>query len=324
MVCQTRSKAKRQAEQQKTRQTRSKTAKQQQTTSTAPGLICQQTRKRNKKRNVLGAAHATKERTRKQTSFNHLPTEIRLMIWEEFVRTPRIIHIDFLSRPMQAIRGYTCRFESVNWHPRESEQVCPLLGVSRESRYVALKEPFIHFGIQYPALKQTQFSSYHSIARTFSIRSRDIVFFDNAESLPAHSCWKNGNAEKIANVMIGLDVSLINYKNLDAIPCWFYVFETGYRLIEKLYNKERLQRFYCLIQDYTNATTDKAKRYSLDNIRELTPERLNKFPGRKRDLTRWLQEYDTYLSNWPRWSLYFKSEDIIPLKKLWKNVSVVG
>ncbi|KAI1736255.1 hypothetical protein F4680DRAFT_452039 [Xylaria scruposa] len=293
MVCQTRSKAKRQAEQQNTRQTR--------------------------KRNVLGAARATKKRTRKLTSFNRLPTEIRLMIWEEFVRTPRIIHIDFLSRPTEATRGYTCRFESIRWRQTKSEQVCPLLGVSRESRYVALKEPFIHFGIEYPALQRTQFRSDNLIARTFSIRSRDIVFFDNSESLPSQYFWGQGNAANIANVMIGLDVSLINYKNLDAIPSWLQVFKSGWCLTyERLHTKECLQRIYCLLRDSSNTTTDKLQHCSLDSIRELTPEMLSNFPGRKKDLTRWLEEYDTFPSSNDR-SVFFTTAEIIAFKKLWKN-----
>ncbi|RYC58251.1 hypothetical protein CHU98_g7968 [Xylaria longipes] len=47
------------------------------------------------------------------TTFDSLPTEIRLMIWEEFVRIPRIIHID-TRNGTKAGRGFACYLESMD------------------------------------------------------------------------------------------------------------------------------------------------------------------------------------------------------------------
>ncbi|KAI8948527.1 hypothetical protein F4801DRAFT_556474, partial [Xylaria longipes] len=47
------------------------------------------------------------------TTFDSLPTEIRFMIWEEFVRIPRIIHID-TRNGTKAGRGFACYLESMD------------------------------------------------------------------------------------------------------------------------------------------------------------------------------------------------------------------
>ena len=45
------------------------------------------------------------------------------MIWEEFIRMPRIIHIDVLNKLTPAARGYTCSFEAHGPSYEKSEQV---------------------------------------------------------------------------------------------------------------------------------------------------------------------------------------------------------
>ncbi|KAI0530398.1 hypothetical protein GGR58DRAFT_524586 [Xylaria digitata] len=299
--------------------------------ATTPDVIYLRTKRRYKKRAVRATADTTKKRTRKRTSqfahvptsFNHLPAEIRLMIWEEFVRTPRIIRIDMANKPTQADLGYTCIFESVTSYPTKSEQVCPLLGVCHESRYVALKEPFIHFRVEYSALQRKRFSVDNYIRRNLSIRSHDIVFFYNSESLLLQYMYKRGNTASIANIMIDLDVSRVDYKNLEAVPCWKEMFSLGNRLVRDLGNKECLKSIYCLFRDSTDLTLDEPHQYDLDNIQELTRKRLSQFPKYRENLRKWLQEYAIFprtLNGYTVWS----SEDLTLVRNVWKNISVVG
>lgn len=56
------------------------------------------------------------------TTFNSLPTEIRLMIWEEFVRTPRVIRVDLYNLDVKPNRGFSCYFGPGRAHAK-SEQV---------------------------------------------------------------------------------------------------------------------------------------------------------------------------------------------------------
>ncbi|KAK5625748.1 hypothetical protein RRF57_001464 [Xylaria bambusicola] len=337
MVCQTRSKVRQQAEKCDIRQTRQK-GKRQQNTDTTPDVVYLRTvrvaagspNRRAPKRASKQAVKRTKKRRsqapRVPTSFNHLPTEIRLMIWEEYVRTPRIIRIDVLSEsPTKAEQGYTCQFRWDEYQGK-SEQVCPLVGVNRESRYVALhalKESLIHFTMSVTIEKPKRFQAAVSIRRTFSIRSHDVVFFDNSGSPILKRVWFNGSSSRVANIMVDLDVSDINYKSYDAIPRWRKMFAMARDLTTYLGNGEHLQSIYCLMQDRTHPASDKTLPYTIDYVQELTPERSNRFPRERRgDLLQWLQEFDIYphTIDEPFQATFYLGEDDAAVRAAWKNV----
>ncbi|KAI0971115.1 hypothetical protein F4678DRAFT_433773 [Xylaria arbuscula] len=339
MVCQTRSRAKQRAEQQveqprSIRQTRSRT-KQQHITGTTAHTTDQSTVERADQR-ILGAVEdALKGQSRKRapkqapeypeppqkqprksapkgtTTFNLLPTEIRLMVWEEFVRTPRIIRVDTLN-PTKPGRGLTCHFPS---QYGKVEQVCPLLGVNRESRYVALKEePFIHFDITIPLFPRRRFHK-HTITRRFAIRSRDILFIDGSDSWTARHLWTSRGSQTIANVMIDLDASPINYERGSLGPGWSEVFQDAEAICWTFRNWDHLQNLYCLMRD---PETDKSRPFELDDIHTLTASR---FPKQKKALERWLYEFSKY----PQTSIgvgTYTSPEWATMKKAWKNVSL--
>lgn len=74
-----------------------------------------QTRSRTKRKTTIKAMAGA-------TTFNSLPTEIRLMIWEEFVRTPRVIRVDLYNLDVKPNRGFSCYFGPGRAHAK-SEQV---------------------------------------------------------------------------------------------------------------------------------------------------------------------------------------------------------
>ncbi|KAI1749951.1 hypothetical protein F4782DRAFT_287176 [Xylaria castorea] len=252
------------------------------------------------------------ETTAGATTFNSLPTEIRLMIWEEFVRIPRIIHIDIRGHENKAGRGFDCRFESCTYGGSgiKSEQVCPLVGVNHESRCVALKEPLMHFDIRAPVSKRKRFQKERTV-RFFAVRSHDILFFGGSESWALWYFLGSGQAKNIANIMIDLDVRLINYQKAKATPNWRALFDTGATLTGRIHNRECLKNFYCLTW---NPTINEERHFELDDLRGLTPEQ---FPGYRKDLERWLEEFRSFLGTCPESSEYFKT-----LREVWRNVTV--
>ncbi|KAI0517886.1 hypothetical protein F5B22DRAFT_645592 [Xylaria bambusicola] len=319
MVCQTRSQARQQAEKRDTRQT-------QQDGNTTPDIVYPRTvrvaARSPKGRGRKRAPKQTKKRNqapRVPPSFNHLPTEIRVMIWEEYVRTPRIIRIDVLKEtPTKAEQGYVVRFRADEYQGK-SEQVCPLVGVNRESRYVALhamKESLIHFTVSCNIEKPKRFQPTSSIRRNFSIRSHDVVFFENSGSSTFRRMWLYGDTPRITNVMVDLDVSDINYMSNDAIPQWEDMFEMAQHLTKELKNKEHLQNIYCLMRN------DKTLLYGIDSVQELTPERLYLFPKeREGDLLQWLQEFDIFLQAVDHGTIrLFYAQDFNAVRTVWKNV----
>ncbi|KAI0549344.1 hypothetical protein F4679DRAFT_584692 [Xylaria curta] len=235
-------------------------------------------------------------------TFNSLPTEIRLLIWEEFVRIPRIIHIDALNHD-KTDHGFTCYFyppirsEACNWRrpansigrrPAKSEQVCPLLGVNKESRWVALKLPLIHLEFHLPVPLRRQFQE-REICHLFAIRSHDILFFENSEYLAMDAFHSLLRVNNVANIMIDLDVRLINYQAAYATPDWTELFVIALSLVVEILPEQEstkcLKNFYCL----TRSPTAEAKtRFELDDLRELDPKQ---FPEHERDLERWLDEF---------------------------------
>ncbi|KAI0189702.1 hypothetical protein EV127DRAFT_495649 [Xylaria flabelliformis] len=244
-------------------------------------------------------------------TFNSLPTEIRLMIWEEFVRIPRIIHIDLFNPGDEENRGLTCVFESHRqFGYTKSEQLCPLLGVNHESRYVALKGPLIHLELHIPTPQRKYFQA-ERIPRFFAIRSHDVLFFENSESWTRSQISVRQNARNVANVMIDLDVHSINYRNANATPEWSMLFEAGSNLTSLLSNRQSLKNFYCL----TRSPAAKGKTgFGFDDLRELAPEH---FPRYKTDLERWLEEFRSFPGNMWGWNSEFRR-----LKEIWRNVAM--
>ncbi|KAI0909134.1 hypothetical protein F4823DRAFT_449944 [Ustulina deusta] len=265
-----------------------------------------QTRSRTRRKTTIEAVAGA-------TTFNSLPTEIRLMIWEEFVRRPRIIHIDLYNIGVKSDRGFSCYFQSTTCYPRKkSEQVCPFLGVNHESRYVALKEPLIHLDIAFPVLPRKRFRPDY-IRCLFAIRSHDIVFFDGVESWVFNHMWIHNHptANNIANIMIDLDIHHINYRNPDATPCWQEMFTAGEFLVNTLGNTERLESFYCLTR---GPIAREHGHFELDDLCGLAP---GQFPGYKQNLKTWLKEFREFRGYPTIFENQFKA-----VKKAWKNVSV--
>ncbi|KAI0866645.1 hypothetical protein F4860DRAFT_458002, partial [Xylaria cubensis] len=288
-------------------QTRSKTRQKPITFNSR--LMPYQTRSKTRQKpitfNSLPIPYQTKSKTRQKLAaravadpitFNSLPTEIRLMIWEEFVRIPRIIHIDLLNPGDEENRGLTC--------------LCPLLGVNHESRYVALKGPLIHIELHIPTPQRKYFQA-ERIPRFFAIRSHDVLFFENSESWTRSQISVRQNARNVANVMIDLDVHSINYRNANATPAWSALFEDGSHLTSLLSNRQSLKNFYCL----TRSPAAKGKTgFGFDDLRELAPEH---FPRYKTDLERWLEEFRSFPGNMWGWRSDFRT-----LKEIWRNVAM--
>ncbi|KAI0816500.1 hypothetical protein GGR55DRAFT_627191, partial [Xylaria sp. FL0064] len=324
MFYQTRSMTRQQAEQGSIRQTRSRARQQQQggpqlrpqprIVRTAAATRKENSQKRANQR-VTGATAGVANSPRRKSAqkppltFNLLPPEIRLMIWEEFVRTPRIIHIDVL-RAFPVVRGYSWSTFS---NRGKREQVCPLLGVNHESRRVALKEPLIQFDIQYPLSPRKRLHEDFA-RRYFAIRSHDIVFFKNSESMSRIYMWTT-TAENIVNVMFDQDITQIIHEEPDAPPRWSSMFRDAQSLIRQLKNLDHMQNLYCLTWD---PAADNTEHFDMDNLQEFTPE---SFPEHKEALQKWLLEFDTYpMPTTNLISLYY--ENFRALRNLWKNVTL--
>ncbi|KAI1273622.1 hypothetical protein F5Y07DRAFT_250798 [Xylaria sp. FL0933] len=324
MFYQTRSMTRQQAERGSIRQARSRAGQQQRggrQLRTQPRIVktAAATKKVNSQKRanqrVTGAAAGVADSPRRKSAqkppltFNLLPPEIRLMVWEEFVRTPRIIHIDVLQA-FPVVPRYSW---SIFSNCGKREQVCPLLGVNHESRRVALKEPLILFDIQYPVSPRKRLHE-DSTRRYFAIRSHDIVFFKNSESLPRHYMWTCA-AENIANVMFDQDITQIIQGEPDASRRWLSMFKDAQSMIRQIRNLDHLQNLYCLTWD---PAADNPGHFDLDNLQELTPE---SFPEHKEAFQSWLFEFDTFpmLTRGPN-DLF--GDNFGPLKKAWKNVTL--
>ncbi|KAI1351579.1 hypothetical protein F5Y01DRAFT_110084 [Xylaria sp. FL0043] len=324
MFYQTRSMTRQQAEQGSIRQTRSRARQQQQggrQLRPQPRIFktAAATRKLNSQKRasqpVTGAAAGVTNGPRRKSAqkppltFNLLPLEIRLMVWEEFVRTPRIIHIDVLQA-FPVVCGYSWSMFS---RCGKREQVCPLLGVNHESRRVALKEPLIQFDIQYPVSPRKRLHEDFA-RRYFAIRSHDIVFFKNSESLSRHYMWTY-TAQNIVNVMFDQDITQIIHGEPDAPRRWLPMFTDAQGLIRQLKNLDHLQNLYCLTWD---PAADEPEHFDLDNLQELTPK---SFPKHKKALQRWLFAFDTFPIPTRSPDNIF-CDDFAALKKVWKNVTL--
>ncbi|KAI0544736.1 hypothetical protein F4679DRAFT_563636 [Xylaria curta] len=259
------------------------------------------------------------------TVFNCLPTELRNMIWEEFVRTPRIIVIGDLScvdaRDVEA-RGPPPSIE-IDGRPRE--QTCPLLRVSRESRRVALREPLLLFSLQYPM----QYSMLFGI-RHFGIRRHDVLYF---EAAPLYRMMAEGDTDKITNIILNTDTRLLyksGHRQQHAELEWDWVIQCALILIRELRNEQCLKNMYCLIRDsYRQHWWWMEETFlELNDLREIDPDQFLKsepnldwYQRCEGHLKWWLHQFREVPENLNFWHLYpGQREFTSTVLKRWKNV----
>ncbi|KAI8944555.1 hypothetical protein F4801DRAFT_205309 [Xylaria longipes] len=213
------------------------------------------------------------------TVFSNLPTELRLMIWEEFVRTPRIIRIDQTGKYDKKHREGQFTIE-INGLVRE--QACPLLGTCRESRSVTVKSILLFtIGSTDPTI-----SPYIEV-RHFAITSCDIAFFSGSTT-GFYNIDAQGETNKIANIMLGESVRAI-YGNTDSSESiWANWLSFGYsalRLSQKLGNRQYLENIYGLVHR-TNIDTGAVERFEMDELCGFVPSLP---PEYRRGVADWLK-----------------------------------
>ncbi|KAI1734659.1 hypothetical protein F4680DRAFT_453683 [Xylaria scruposa] len=211
------------------------------------------------------------------TGFGKLPAELRLMIWEEFTRTPRIIRID------QSGKWDTKHREgqlAIKIDGTIREQVCPLLGVCRESRIVATKSMLL-FTISNDA---EVYYGDRKGDRHFAIRSCDIVFFSGYKMRYNNFCGR-GDADKIANIMMGAPVR--TSESMWSI--WLEFAWECFCLVECLGNQEHLEKTYGLLHE--NKDNGAVNHFNMDDMSEFIP---NYPPEYKRDMEDWLEHGNTF------------------------------
>ncbi|KAI0543766.1 hypothetical protein F4679DRAFT_590157 [Xylaria curta] len=213
------------------------------------------------------------------TGFGRFPAELRLMIWEEFTRTPRVIRID------QSGKWDTKHREgqfAIKINGIIREQACPLLGVCHESRHVAMKSMLL-FTISNDA--EVHDGDYVG-DRHFAIRSCDIVFFSGPSTRYKSLCGR-GDTDKIANIMMGAHARTIRDSTDTAESMWKIWLEfavKGFCLVKRLGNKEHLKKTYGLLHEDINSGA--VKHFGMDDLGEFVP---NYPPEYKRCMTAWLE-----------------------------------
>ncbi|KAI0858190.1 hypothetical protein F4860DRAFT_517091 [Xylaria cubensis] len=211
------------------------------------------------------------------TGFGNLPTELRLMIWEEFTRTPRVIRTDQTGK--QDTKHREGQF-AIKINGIFREQVCPLLGVCRESRSVAMKSKLLLFTIGNVA-------NAGSIGdRHFAIRSYDIVFFSCSE-MRFEDLRMQGDTDKIVNIMMGEPVhpiagSIDSFKSMWS--SWVAFAFRGLCLVERLGNNEHLKKTYGLV--HQRNYRGEVKHFDMDDLSEFVP---NPPPDYSRYMAGWLE-----------------------------------
>ncbi|KAI1751611.1 hypothetical protein F4782DRAFT_180591 [Xylaria castorea] len=199
------------------------------------------------------------------TGFNKLPTELRLMIWEEFARTPRVIRIDLNGTWNKKHREGQF---VIKINDRVREQACPLLGVCHESRSVAEKSMLL-FTIGSRDIRKI----FSTGDRHFAIRSRDIVFFSGSR-MGFGDIFVQGDTDKIANIMLGGrrsdiygDVGIESSERIWAN--WLAFGYSGLRLAQYLGNRRHLEGIYGLV--HGNKHTGAVRCFDMDDLCEFGP-----------------------------------------------------
>ncbi|KAI0204469.1 hypothetical protein F4808DRAFT_474981 [Astrocystis sublimbata] len=205
------------------------------------------------------------------TAFSHfasLPLELRLMIWEEFVRTPRVIYFIIDSAPSQPSPGYQPspgfqpdpRF-TIRVNGTKYEQACPLLRVNRESRHTAMKNTlFFSIGIRDYNHRTGRFSDI----RHFVFRRCDAVYFDyrDLEAIGAQTAkMRYGDTDKITNIIIGARPEVVMATN----TMGFIV--DLLHILQLLKNIQSLESIRFLILRHSQHPS-----FELDDLLELSPK----------------------------------------------------
>ncbi|KAI0449442.1 hypothetical protein F5B21DRAFT_48680 [Xylaria acuta] len=227
------------------------------------------------------------------TNFGTLPTELRLMIWEEFARTPRIIRIDQTGKYDKQHREGQFAIE-IDGLVRE--QACPLLGVCRESRSVAMKSMLL-----FTIGSRDRIRALYMDDRHFAIRSCDIVFFSGS-SMGFQDIEPQGETNKIANIMLGAVICEIHGGTDSSESIWANWLAFGYsalRLTQHLGNRQHLERIYGLVHENNNP--GEVKPFEMDQLRGFVPSQP---PEYRRGLADWLKrafldKYDWDLMSQP-------------------------
>ncbi|KAI1176102.1 hypothetical protein F4777DRAFT_547816 [Nemania sp. FL0916] len=189
------------------------------------------------------------------TLFSLLPPELRLIVWEQFARIPRIIKVSGNRE-----RDWESKGANITIDGALREQACPLLAVNRESRYIALKD-LLFFQMKH---------------RAYAFRQWDVIFlcqqFDGFNDYDIQ-----GDARKIANLMRGTrfcghDKLMLGY---DEQVRQFHHCTT--KDITKLGNKYKLQNYYCLVGDSVEGVD--IPPFQMDDIGELDTSRPIRYPG---------------------------------------------
>ncbi|KAJ2987285.1 hypothetical protein NUW58_g4592 [Xylaria curta] len=207
--------------------------------------------------------------------FNRLSPEVRLMIWEEFILTPRIIRIDLTTKYDKKHRKgqLSIKIDGVT-----REQVCPLLGVCYESRQAALKSLLLFTSRYGSGL------IYQHCCRHFAIRSWDIVFFSGSK-FSFRDLHTEGDTETIGNIMLGASAPLLQGGYASRRLKWSIFGGSAWNLVRGLNNIHNLKNIYCLVH---NSYTSALPVFDLDRIGELDPD---KFPDCKEKLVEWVTDF---------------------------------
>ncbi|KAI1735622.1 hypothetical protein F4680DRAFT_434597 [Xylaria scruposa] len=262
------------------------------------------------------------------TVFNRLPTELRLMIWEEFVRTPRIICIGEMGwvEVMVVDRRFSIEIDG-----RTREQTCPLLRVNRESRCVALREPLLLFSLQYPlntdpfTRRSTQ-NDRGTGVRHFGIRSCDVLFIHGDFNYALYEMTVEGDTDKIANVIFNIDAKPI-LRSFDLTftdpPEWDWVISLGLRLLRTFRNEQYLKNMYCLMRNEDREDSKEERKLpplELNDLRDLVPSQFRLF---ERQFAWWLRRFHELPKSLDEWRRYpERREDISKVLRRWKNVTL--
>ncbi|KAI0465942.1 hypothetical protein F4859DRAFT_519572 [Xylaria cf. heliscus] len=210
--------------------------------------------------------------------FGNLPPELRLMIWEEFVRTPRVIRIDQTGKHDK--KHQEGQF-AIKINGLVREQACPLLGVCRESRSVVMKSLLLFtIGSKDPVM------ALYRKDRHFAISRSDVVFFSGSR-VGFNDIKAQGDTHKIANIMLGATVHIIlgTMNTSESIWAnWLAFGYSGLRLTQRLNNRECLEKIYGLVHQSNNSGA--VGPFDMDELCGFIPSQPPQF---KRGLADWLK-----------------------------------
>ncbi|KAI0441021.1 hypothetical protein F4803DRAFT_552533 [Xylaria telfairii] len=202
--------------------------------------------------------------------FSCLHPELRLMVWEEFIRIPRIIYVNMNNYdPAEVDSRFTIKVDG-----ELREQACPLLRVSRESRYIAMKGLFC-FSLQLRAWSPDAW--LEAFNRMFVIRSCDFLFFDGEPS----EFWLisgRGQTDKIANIIIAEGIDCVTEPGIVSMHV-SNVCRLQYTLRIK-----RLEKVYSVVYDPAIVSRQQLQPFGLDDLREFDPRQ---FPTHQNQFRRW-------------------------------------